>query len=842
MRPRVPLEPSCRLESGWSPGERRKKSFRAHWRTAARKTFFSSLHATSTSKLVRPAFPLSERPAGAGVRAGRHRTMAASAYEDVDLRRRGSSTGAISNGEASFGESTPARRGSSRRQASLVRITSVSSTGSGPYLPRISFRMDGPVATEDPDDALRDSMKEVQLSAPRRSLSIVVQRRPLLQSDSLTTTTVTVDVRRLLKWLFACIVVYALLFAVRGNLRAAPSQEFRGQVNKASSKPIKLRRQERVARGHTQPQKETRKLASSRACKPWCGVTTCDLKECRDCSECSKGDEGQLSDEVPAAIGPSPSPRSARLCGVVQNISSTERPPWDWTGDLPKRTLTHCTANGHAIILQPLPRAELSIPSSLRWQQPIEKSVAAWDPRWAAVSQRLATQSRLNVAIVGVSPTSGCGASEPWNASAGERRSPICDITRSWGRRVHDELETVLSRALDERIEVRLSISFKNAASACSFALCTEAHVPADADLVLIEVACNLWCESLSPLIQSIRRVAPRAAVAFIVWENMEHTSSKDAKFKNAVPAPALIRMAATTEQADIMSLRPTMQSLVADGTPLKFFYANGGADKVHPSPIAHAIIAAASARFICKRLVDELCSGQPNGSLVVPEVAPREPTGKPWEVCFTKPSFTKAGIRGAWPLSGSIDGTSWRFVDDGKAKRVAKVGIESTRVGETLRLGPLPSPPSRANCTWIQATLGYLSSYVRPGFGAFEIECSGCECFMNQVYKPLQYLHPFPHVETGSRHLGNVTVSASTTFNLIVHPGMACELHITHRRRACSTKGRKSKCPEDEPSRIRIDSLALQETPAGAAVRRARKSLNASLLAQHFHLDAQCS
>ena len=166
MRPRVPLEPSGRLESGWSPGERRKKMKRAHWRTAERKTFFSSLHATSTSKLVRPAFPLSERPAGAGVRAGRHRTMAASAYEDVDLRRRGSSTGAISNGEASFGESTPARRGSSRRQASLVRITSVSSTGSGPYLPRISFRMDGPVATEDPDDALRDSMKEVQLMPP----------------------------------------------------------------------------------------------------------------------------------------------------------------------------------------------------------------------------------------------------------------------------------------------------------------------------------------------------------------------------------------------------------------------------------------------------------------------------------------------------------------------------------------------------------------------------------------------------------------------------------------------------------------------------------------------------
>ena len=156
-------------------------------------------------------------------------SKAPSSTDDGESLRRRSSSTAHSAGDAGADE-PPARRTKAPRRQSLLRVTSTSAAnagGGGPYLPRISIRMDREaVATEDPDDGLED-MKEVRLSdasPPRRSLNIVIQRRPLMQ-DSVTTTTVSIDVRRLLKWLVACSMGTALLSAVRSNLHVTPSTE-----------------------------------------------------------------------------------------------------------------------------------------------------------------------------------------------------------------------------------------------------------------------------------------------------------------------------------------------------------------------------------------------------------------------------------------------------------------------------------------------------------------------------------------------------------------------------------------------------------------------------------------
>lgn len=210
-------------------------------------------------------------------------SKAPSSTDDGESLRRRSSSTAHSAGDAGADE-PPARRTKAPRRQSLLRVTSTSAAnagGGGLYLPRISIRMDREaVATEDPDDGLED-MKEVRLSdasPPRRSLNIVIQRRPLMQ-DSVTTTTVSIDVRRLLKWLVACSMGTALLSAVRSNLHVTPSTE-------------ELRRQHGRELGGAR-RSDTPSPAEAGACAPWCGVWTCGLEVCKDCSVCTRGDDQQ---------------------------------------------------------------------------------------------------------------------------------------------------------------------------------------------------------------------------------------------------------------------------------------------------------------------------------------------------------------------------------------------------------------------------------------------------------------------------------------------------------------------------------------------------------------------
>ena len=63
-----------------------------------------------------------------------------------------------------------------------------------------------------------------------------------------------------------------------------------------------------------------------------------------------------------------------------------------------------------------------------------------------------------------------------------------------------------------------VSIVAKNAAQASYYTRCTASKVRRDADLVLLEVANNLWGADVGKIILAVRRIAPRALVLFVVW------------------------------------------------------------------------------------------------------------------------------------------------------------------------------------------------------------------------------------------------------------------------------------------------------------------------------------
>ena len=67
---------------------------------------------------------------------------------------------------------------------------------------------------------------------------------------------------------------------------------------------------------------------------------------------------------------------------------------------------------------------------------------------------------------------------------------------------------------------------------------------------------------------------------------------------------------------------------------------------------------------------------------------------------------------------------SGFRLVNEGAAKAVRKLGWLSTRLGDTLDLGPV----AQATCGAVVVHLGDLRTW-RPDAGAFQISCIGCEC-----------------------------------------------------------------------------------------------------------------
>jgi uncharacterized protein YceK len=291
--------------------------------------------------------------------------------------------------------------------------------------------------------------------------------------------------------------------------------------------------------------------------------------------------------------------------------------------------------------------------------------------RW----RTLAALRKLNLVVLGTSPTSGCGSVIPTDPSGEEilhnqttNASVVCNGARSWARQLFDNLQRL-------HTPLRFSIFFKNAVSFTFFGQCASSRVPADTSVILVEVGCSVWdSETIRPTIQKLREAAPQAALAFITWPN--RIGSNYATGKRPTP-PALWRpgpaasdhdvgySSATrtilegawlegADMVDISHILGTMyRSAFSEDHPARIeyarvktttrdfskhrnihnfvwetWYAKGGQDTIHPSALGHALIASVAARYLSVRISAAACES--SRSVVAPTEAHTEAAPPP--------------------------------------------------------------------------------------------------------------------------------------------------------------------------------------------------------------------
>ena len=169
----------------------------------------------------------------------------------------------------------------------------------------------------------------------------------------------------------------------------------------------------------------------------------------------------------------------------------------------------------------------------------------------------------------------------------------------------------------------------------------------------------------------------------------------------------------------------------------------------------------------------------------------------------------TLANSEELMPVRQPLEG-SWRLLDEGGSKGIAKLGFVSTRLEDTIKfsLGVLCAGDGTGTAL---VRIGYHMS-TRAGQGALHLRCEGCNC--RGLQGILSSVSPFPLVQTDVRLVdrsyfslpgqlnGSLSVTASTQFS--VQPSVdhvECVIVAQHVR---------SKVPRGVTSRVRLDSMAV--------------------------------
>ena len=405
-------------------------------------------------------------------------------------------------------------------------------------------------------------------------------------------------------------------------------------------------------------------------------------------------------------------------------------------------------------------------------------SCSSWTRARAAVATK---RSPLSIVVLGGSVTAGCGAAYPLKT---------CDSLSSWTRQLHDKLAAMLGGSQ----HVELDVWGKNAIRCTYFTQCTSHKVPTTADVVLLDLQPNLWfagqtacprcAQSLTELVQYVRRAAPRAAILFVGWpilrnpRTIEHTVSDVARAQHfdAWFASSWVGLARRN-------------------------YTNGEslhADTVHPSRLGHAMLAVGVARLLQERLNENLPCDDNASTIVAPPPLPQ--SSQEW--CYLSAEQLPVPVNGsAWPTIGSIV-SGWSLVDEGGAKGIKKLGFLSASHDDVLRLGPLPQ------CAHLAASVGYLQSW-RQEFGALRISCVG-SCSCSPPSQVVQTSATRVGYEGGKRELENATITSSMAVGVSHHLRGQCFLQLTH------VMPRKPPAPLGGRTRVRVDSLALRSSSRG--------------------------
>ena len=159
--------------------------------------------------------------------------------------------------------------------------------------------------------------------------------------------------------------------------------------------------------------------------------------------------------------------------------------------------------------------------------RPLAKAAALALPAsaWTRAAERA---GQLNVVVLGTSVSAGCNAcdgrgyfSTVLNASldthCAGRSEKFCSARAGWAGQLESYLAALLRGT---RLTPRVVVHAKNAVGASYFARCARGRVPADTDVVLIDVATNMWNgpQAVGLVLRAVHAAAPSAAIAFVAW------------------------------------------------------------------------------------------------------------------------------------------------------------------------------------------------------------------------------------------------------------------------------------------------------------------------------------
>ena len=321
-----------------------------------------------------------------------------------------------------------------------------------------------------------------------------------------------------------------------------------------------------------------------------------------------------------------------------------------WRVSSPSSPPTAMTITGTAVVLPPLHNME-NATHFARWFTPPRLDAALAMHTSGGPWCRMRRKQTLQVTVIGVSVTSGCGA-----VGGGNRQ---CVASLGWARRVADSYARLTSFSVAAFPRIEWSVWPKNAAPARFWLQCTKTsfHLSQRTDLILIETEPTLGVNEehdLLQLVTQLRTGAPNAALAFVMWPSQAQLLNRGVE--------RLVRHVSEREVFDVASASVLLDAAASSGEPPESFYD----DRVHPNPDGHTLLAGLVSAWLLKRLSPSTACGVEGNTIPLP-TPPRQMTrATAFERCFSRADQMPVSL----PLP-----PGWRLRDEGGAKGVVKQG-----------------------------------------------------------------------------------------------------------------------------------------------------------------------
>ena len=404
------------------------------------------------------------------------------------------------------------------------------------------------------------------------------------------------------------------------------------------------------------------------------------------------------------------------------------------------------------------------------------------------------------------------------------------------------------------------------------FGHCTHAHVDADSDIVVLEWMANAWDSIilLNETLHAIRRAAPHVSNLYFVhwppqhlqgqnWKDTAHKLDLLARHHAAISvtidardnrtlmavglasqmhanADGLLELVTSHNLSDACETRLKSRSSRATSKCRRVHHQRAKvrlgaffADSTHPNSAGHWLLGTGAAAVLSDRLGVAAARRRrttPEGAASANErrdeiafndrgTAISAPISTSISASMDASGAPEACLRSADQVTVRSSSTQWRLVDDGMQKRVPKLGLASTTIGDELRLA-LPTVVRRGmSCATAVVTLGYLAS-ARDEQGAIVIGCDGCPC--GPCGSGYFRAYPFPMLDTHIRtHAslgvgGNVSVSAEYSFVVGQNASSDCSLVLRHNASRLTSRQFRGPRGSRFASRVRVDSLYVRE------------------------------